>query len=126
MSGFQRSSVSFRRQGSSGLVWEDRFLSGDLNEMKKRTELEEQGGDKMRGLRACKSVSSAAAAGGSGTRPSASGTKSNTLASGGSAWRASKVSPTIDPPSPKLQGCALCGFFAGSNTTELTKPRKKR
>lgn len=26
----QRSAVSFRRQGSSGLVWEDRFLSGEL------------------------------------------------------------------------------------------------
>ncbi|KAJ8452792.1 hypothetical protein Cgig2_014555 [Carnegiea gigantea] len=26
----QRSSVSFRRQGSSGVVWDDRFLSGEL------------------------------------------------------------------------------------------------
>ncbi|ERN04425.1 hypothetical protein AMTRI_Chr03g46690 [Amborella trichopoda] len=26
----QRSSVSFRRQGSSGLIWDDRFLSGEI------------------------------------------------------------------------------------------------
>ncbi|MBA0703560.1 hypothetical protein Gohar_014632 [Gossypium harknessii] len=33
-SGLQRSTTSFRRQGSSGLIWDDKFLSGDLNKMK--------------------------------------------------------------------------------------------
>ncbi|KAG8487808.1 hypothetical protein CXB51_018414 [Gossypium anomalum] len=33
-SGLQRSTTSFRRQGSSGLIWDDKFLSGDLNRMK--------------------------------------------------------------------------------------------
>ncbi|XP_039018818.1 uncharacterized protein At1g15400-like [Hibiscus syriacus] len=33
-SGLQRSTTSFRRQGSSGLIWDDKFLSGDLNQMK--------------------------------------------------------------------------------------------
>ncbi|CAN6441822.1 unnamed protein product [Victoria cruziana] len=31
----QRSAVSFRRQGSSGLVWDDRFLSGELAQPRK-------------------------------------------------------------------------------------------
>ncbi|KAK8682927.1 hypothetical protein V6N13_039006 [Hibiscus sabdariffa] len=30
----QRSTTSFRRQGSSGVTWNDKFLSGDLNMMK--------------------------------------------------------------------------------------------
>ncbi|KAL4302691.1 hypothetical protein GQ457_10G003220 [Hibiscus cannabinus] len=32
--GLQRSTTSFRRQGSSGLIWEDKLVSGDLNQMK--------------------------------------------------------------------------------------------
>ncbi|GMI95135.1 MAPK SUBSTRATES IN THE STOMATAL LINEAGE 1 [Hibiscus trionum] len=32
-SGLQRSTTSFRRQGSSGLIWDDKFLSEDLNQM---------------------------------------------------------------------------------------------
>ncbi|GMQ06934.1 hypothetical protein CsSME_00051340 [Camellia sinensis var. sinensis] len=34
MDGLQRSAISFRRQGSSGLVWDDKFLSGKLNQTK--------------------------------------------------------------------------------------------
>ncbi|KAK7261907.1 hypothetical protein RIF29_28231 [Crotalaria pallida] len=33
MSELQRSSRSFRRQGSSGSVWEDRFISEELNKI---------------------------------------------------------------------------------------------
>ncbi|KHN47776.1 Hypothetical protein glysoja_029194 [Glycine soja] len=33
MDGLQRSEVSFRRQGSSGLVWDDKLLSGELNKV---------------------------------------------------------------------------------------------
>ncbi|KAK8535176.1 hypothetical protein V6N13_081315 [Hibiscus sabdariffa] len=30
--GLQRSTTSFRRQGSSGLIWDDKYLSGDLSQ----------------------------------------------------------------------------------------------
>ncbi|KAG5602054.1 hypothetical protein H5410_033424 [Solanum commersonii] len=32
MAGLQRSAVSFRRQGSSGLTWDDKYLSGKPKE----------------------------------------------------------------------------------------------
>ncbi|KAJ0089547.1 hypothetical protein Patl1_12760 [Pistacia atlantica] len=84
MSSFQRSEVSFRRQGSSGLVWQDRFYSGDLNQMKRE---QERKTEQPRELRHSQSDGS--------TRMKK---------------RTSKVSPNIDPPSPKLSGCCFCGF----------------
>ncbi|KAJ0031263.1 hypothetical protein Pint_12680 [Pistacia integerrima] len=92
MSSFQRSEVSFRRQGSSGLVWQDRFYSGDLNQMKRE---QERKTEQPRELRHSQSDGS--------TRMK----KENKL---GIIHRTSKVSPNIDPPSPKLSGCCFCGF----------------
>ncbi|XP_074283737.1 MAPK kinase substrate protein At1g80180 [Silene latifolia] len=34
MAGLQRSEISFRRQGSSGLVWDDKLISEELNSEK--------------------------------------------------------------------------------------------
>ncbi|KAJ7951881.1 MAPK kinase substrate protein [Quillaja saponaria] len=45
MAGLQRSAISFRRQGSSGLVWEDRFVSGELNQVNQTENQTEQGQD---------------------------------------------------------------------------------
>ncbi|XP_021859149.1 uncharacterized protein At1g15400-like [Spinacia oleracea] len=36
-SGLQRSAISFRRQGSSGLVWDDRLVSGEIARPKDRS-----------------------------------------------------------------------------------------
>eukprot|EP00262_Sarcandra_glabra_P012631 TRINITY_DN328_c1_g3_i1.p1 TRINITY_DN328_c1_g3~~TRINITY_DN328_c1_g3_i1.p1 ORF type:complete len:117 (+),score=20.26 TRINITY_DN328_c1_g3_i1:25-351(+) len=94
MEGLQRSEISFRRQGSSGLVWEDRFLSGELNQTKKKEELVE-----LRELRPSQSVGSAGML------------QRSQSAGGGRATRTRKVSPAIDPPSPKLSGCGFCGVF---------------
>lgn len=38
MEGLQRSEVSFRRQGSSGLVWDDKLLSGELKKISTKEE----------------------------------------------------------------------------------------
>ncbi|KAK9697802.1 hypothetical protein RND81_08G062300 [Saponaria officinalis] len=35
MAGLQRSEISFRRQGSSGLVWDDKLISEELNKSNK-------------------------------------------------------------------------------------------
>ncbi|KAJ1413386.1 hypothetical protein SESBI_19651 [Sesbania bispinosa] len=46
MAGLQRSAVSFRRQGSSGFVWDDRFLTEELNKVMNNTEEPHQEQDK--------------------------------------------------------------------------------
>ncbi|KAI4387444.1 hypothetical protein MLD38_005277 [Melastoma candidum] len=46
MAELQRSAASFRRQGSSGLVWEDKFLSRELMKPGDDVEIE---GDHSRG-----------------------------------------------------------------------------
>ncbi|KAK9059444.1 hypothetical protein SSX86_020146 [Deinandra increscens subsp. villosa] len=38
MEGLARSEISFRRSGSSGLVWDDKLLSGELKPMKPKDE----------------------------------------------------------------------------------------
>ncbi|GMH14282.1 hypothetical protein Nepgr_016123 [Nepenthes gracilis] len=110
MAGLQRSTVSFRRQGSSGLVWDDRFLSGELAEPKKQErgffseELSkantsqqsahdhriQQEDLKLRPIR---------------TDRSASGRGSHTVR---------KDFPAEDPPSPKTSGFSCCGGFGRS------------
>ncbi|MED6120607.1 hypothetical protein PIB30_022436 [Stylosanthes scabra] len=101
MGGLQRSEVSFRRQGSSGLVWDDRFLSGELNKIKKQEQEQEEGHNKKDDQHALK-------------------IKTN----GG--YRTGKpVSPAIDPPSPKLSGCGFCGAFGKSSSEKNNKNNKK-
>ncbi|KAI3811157.1 hypothetical protein L1987_20874 [Smallanthus sonchifolius] len=40
MEGLARSEISFRRSGSSGLVWDDKLLSGELKTVKPKDEEE--------------------------------------------------------------------------------------
>ncbi|XP_020224028.1 MAPK kinase substrate protein At1g80180 [Cajanus cajan] len=85
MAGLQRSAVSFRRQGSSGFVWDDKFLSEEFNKVK-----EEQANDvqiKTPPLQRSRS------------------------AGGGRGYRTGKVSPAIEPPSPRLSACGFCAAF---------------
>ncbi|XP_047323867.1 uncharacterized protein At1g15400-like [Impatiens glandulifera] len=95
MDGLQRSEISFRRQGSSGLVWDDRFLSGEL---KQETDNPDQ--DKKLQQQGPESE-----------EPKPIHIKQQT-------YRTVKdVSPTIDPPSPKVSTCGFCSIF--------TKPNQK-
>ncbi|KAK1265147.1 hypothetical protein QJS04_geneDACA016170 [Acorus gramineus] len=96
MAGLQRSSVSFRRSGSSGLVWEDRFLSGDLKQMKNKVV------GAAAEMRTCHSV---------GLIGMMKRSQSN---GGGWSARSGKVAPVIDPPSPKVSGCGFFGIFGKS------------
>ena len=48
MAGLQRSAVSFRRQGSSGFVWDDRFLSEELNKVKEDQNNNNDGGPEIK------------------------------------------------------------------------------
>ncbi|KAI4379457.1 hypothetical protein MLD38_005752 [Melastoma candidum] len=83
----QRSVISFRRQGSSGLVWDDKFLTRahDPEPPKVGNAGEGSSGIPLRQSRST-----------GGCRPSRT---------------ARMPSPSLDPPSPKVSGCGLCGIF---------------
>ncbi|XP_023516734.1 MAPK kinase substrate protein At1g80180-like [Cucurbita pepo subsp. pepo] len=103
MAGLQRSAVSFRRQGSSGLVWDDRYFSGELTPTMRRHEEQPQrdalflSGE----LRPSRNVGSASTF--ERSRSSAS-------------HRIEAISPSrspsaANPSSPKFTGCGFCGVF---------------
>ncbi|KAK6236230.1 hypothetical protein SCA6_011567 [Theobroma cacao] len=98
MTGLQRSTTSFRRQGSSGLVWDDKFLSGDLDQMKLNNNNNQSDGMMRR-------------------------TRSD--GGGGHVYRVTKAaSPSIDPPSPKVSGCGFCGVFGKPDAAKNRKSNK--
>uniref|UniRef100_A0A7C9DVC4 MAPK kinase substrate protein n=1 Tax=Opuntia streptacantha TaxID=393608 RepID=A0A7C9DVC4_OPUST len=88
MEGLQRSAISFRRQGSSGLVWDDKLLSGELNKPNDDHQDEAGPSDQKAELRRSKSDG---------------GTRRN--------YRTVKVEQAEDPPSPRLSGCGFCSVF---------------
>ncbi|XP_073047723.1 MAPK kinase substrate protein At1g80180-like [Primulina eburnea] len=83
MAGLQRSGTSFRRHGSSGLVWDDqKYFSVELRGKAKFEELSQH--DQVCTI----------------TRNTYCET--NTL---------KEVSALSDPPSPRLSGCGMCPIF---------------
>uniref|UniRef100_A0A1S4CVB6 Uncharacterized protein At1g15400-like n=1 Tax=Nicotiana tabacum TaxID=4097 RepID=A0A1S4CVB6_TOBAC len=74
-----RSEISFRRQGSSGLIWDDKLLSGELNKISTQDHSQEQHKKKEQ-----KSSSS------SEEKPRISYRSKDNY-----------MQPSIDPPSPK-------------------------
>ncbi|KAL3535838.1 hypothetical protein ACH5RR_004299 [Cinchona calisaya] len=97
MAGLQRSEISFRRQGSSGLVWDDRVLSGELKKLSTskddQTQLQQQE------------------------------TKVEAKTTSGTNYRTVNVAPAYDPPSPKVSGCGVCGMF-GKPASSKSQKRK--
>ncbi|KAK7330133.1 hypothetical protein VNO77_24319 [Canavalia gladiata] len=111
MAELQRSVTSFRRQGSSGLVWDDKFV-GDQNEEAKGNQNQQQNERvEVRGQRLNQSVGSIATL----ERSRSTGTKP---------YRTVTVAPpSKDPPSPKLPTCALCLFGAAKSKSKSKKLR---
>ncbi|KAK3210886.1 hypothetical protein Dsin_015592 [Dipteronia sinensis] len=110
MDGLQRSTTSFRRQGSSGLIWDDKLLSGELNNQVKHKEAAADHHHKEKE-----------------DRPSSINTKRSDCGRGGERmYRTDKAPPsTMDPPSPKGSGC--CALFAKpAVTNNKTKPRRRK
>ncbi|KAK2974379.1 hypothetical protein RJ640_021235 [Escallonia rubra] len=106
MEGLQRSAVSFRRQGSSGLIWDDKFLS-ELTQAAQNEESgdkaqpeQEQAKDEVKPIKTPESIERSRSNG------------------GGRGYRTGKVSPAIEPPSPKVSACGFC--------SALGKPNKSR
>lgn len=82
MAALPRSEISFRRQGSSGQVWDDnKLVSGELNKtvsVTKRDDGQGKPGEAHKGYRTTH-----------------------------------MPAPDVDPPSPRVSGCGLCGAFFG-------------
>lgn len=122
MAGLQRSAVSFRRQGSSGLVWDDKFLSAEIKKKEEEDAraqalAQAQGEDPekpdiIKDVKAPKPINTV-------ERSRSNG--------GGRGYRTGRVSPAIDPPSPKVSACGFCSAFGKpANKSQKTKTGKRR
>ncbi|KAI9126018.1 hypothetical protein K1719_003436 [Acacia pycnantha] len=103
MAELQRSVTSFRRQGSSGLVWKDKFLSASQGHNHPNNYQQQPPDPAPRRSRSA--------------REQPYGLVNITLP------------PKEDPPSPKVPTCGLCGFFgkqsvADHRTTSKSKRRR--
>nr|XP_012573494.1 uncharacterized protein At1g15400 isoform X2 [Cicer arietinum] len=104
MAELQKSVTSSRRQGSSGLVWDDKFLAS----LRDQNQGEEE-----------RTVGSSA-------------TLERSRSAGARPYRTVNVAPSSrDPPSPKVATCGFCGLFgkpvpASTHKSNNPKSRKKR
>ncbi|CAK8574672.1 unnamed protein product [Lathyrus sativus] len=118
MAGLSRSHVSFRRSGSSGLVWDDRFLSGELNKL--NPEQHQQ-------RRKSTSTTTEESNYNNNIKELHDGTtiQRSRSTGAGRGYRTGKVSPpAFDPPSPKISACGFCSPFAKKN--QRSKPGTRR
>ncbi|XP_010537988.1 PREDICTED: uncharacterized protein At1g15400-like [Tarenaya hassleriana] len=134
MAGLQRSTISFRRQGSSGIVWDDRFLSGELNQpasdQKDESQRDEQAKPMSEGQEQGKPITDDAK---DGIKPirtvGSAGTIERSRSNGGGAVRAhrsaGRVSPALDPPSPRLSACGCCSVLGKKPPGKKSNPRKR-
>ncbi|XP_030525230.1 uncharacterized protein At1g15400 [Rhodamnia argentea] len=123
MAGLQRSEVSFRRQGSSGLVWDDRFIQAEL---RRKDELDAQEkaalGDDPNNTKPSSTPARASA-----PPPIETLNRSRSdNGAGGRGYRSGKVSQAIEPPSPKVSACGFCGAFGKQPKNRKTNPGKRR
>jgi hypothetical protein len=85
MAGLQRSTETFRRSGSSGLVWDDKNFSREIKP-----------------------------AGRDGAGQAVERSRSTGHAHAHEGYRAAgRVPPAIDPPSPRVAVCGFCRLFGG-------------
>lgn len=124
MEGLQRSATTFRRSGSSGLVWDERFLASLNNEEEKHAEHDEEQKPDLPQLRHSRSVGSIDML----KREVEEGKqvldikKTSKTAAKKQVFHTAYVSPDVDPPSPKVSGCIICSIF---RKTESRKPVKR-
>ncbi|KAL8117327.1 hypothetical protein AgCh_015288 [Apium graveolens] len=129
MEGLQRSAVSFRRQGSSGLIWDDNLLKAEIDRFDQRkanqdlkdeeSEKKDEQNNAVRSVEKVKDEIKPIMTVGSGN------TIERSRSNGGRAYRTGKVSPAIDPPSPKVAACGFCGSAFGKRK-EARGQRKGR
>ncbi|RLN13590.1 hypothetical protein C2845_PM09G17680 [Panicum miliaceum] len=141
MAGLQRSATTFRRSGSSGLVWDERFLTEADAEAKAADGAAEEPQPELRHSRSVGSIGMLHRGGGSSgddkkakerKQKQKQGHKEESR-SNQQVFRTKDVAPDVDPPSPRVSGCILCAIFgssgsgsgAGTARRRSNKPRKK-
>ncbi|KAL9238608.1 hypothetical protein vseg_013004 [Gypsophila vaccaria] len=123
----QRSTVSFRRQGSSGLVWDDRFVSGEKKnpkdsflsgELRKPSKLQQEGSCSppfIRSFSLNKDFRHTHTA------------KSSNLKTNMHTSAPSDGPDVFEPPTPRRKGWVCCGGFSkGSKSNGVIQPIKSR
>lgn len=119
MAGLQRSSQTFRRSGSSGLVWDERLMSEDHSQRDQRTSGELEGEAlELKELRHSRSVGSI------GLQRRRNDSVEHSRCNNSQAFHTRRVPPALDPPSPKVPGCIFCGIFRKAGPSEPSKPRR--
>ncbi|XP_074576803.1 MAPK kinase substrate protein At1g80180-like [Curcuma longa] len=104
----QRSVTTFRRSGSSGLVWDERLIFSDHRDPDKE---EADVAGELRNSRRASSVGMMAR-----SRSAGSGGRQ------GLPFRAAVVQPSMDPPSPELPRC--CGLiFTKRRSAKISRRR---
>ncbi|KAF8050133.1 hypothetical protein N665_2038s0006 [Sinapis alba] len=124
MAGLQRSNISFRRQGSSGIVWDDRLIA-ELNKQAndQKGETGEQEGQEDQTARPIS---------GGGIKPirTEGGIERSRSNGGGGGNRhhrnTGRVSPAVDPPSPRLSAFGCCSAFGKKSVKQRKRPPKRR
>ncbi|XP_057505330.1 uncharacterized protein At1g15400-like [Actinidia eriantha] len=117
MAGLQRSVTSFRRQGSSGLVWDDKLISCELNQS---VQTEDDNKDKAQQPDQQDQVKEAEPCPAVGSINTIDRSRSS---GGGRAFRTGKVSPAIEPPSPRVSACGFCSAFGKKDKTRRRPPK---
>ncbi|KAM7483662.1 hypothetical protein LguiB_008245 [Lonicera macranthoides] len=135
MEGLQRSAVSFRRQGSSGLIWDDKFLSEVMNQAQAQAQADQKeetdkiqiqpppppAADEQERVKDEEVKPSTPTP--VGSIDTIQRSRSN---GGGRGFRTGKVSPAIEPPSPKFSTCGFCTAFGKPNKTRRRAKSGKR
>ncbi|KFK43803.1 hypothetical protein AALP_AA1G174700 [Arabis alpina] len=130
MEGLQRSTISFRRQGSSGIVWDDRLIA-ELNK-----QANEQKDESQRDEEPKKTMSESSEQGKpidekDKLRPIKTGGASieRSRSNGGGAPRhhrtTGRVSPAVEPPSPRISTCGCCSAFGKKNNPRKRPPKRR-
>ncbi|XP_057772724.1 uncharacterized protein At1g15400-like [Salvia miltiorrhiza] len=117
MESLQRSAISFRRQGSSGFVWDDKFLAGEFNKLANERKEESSSNSKET------QEDPAATAVKKSPPPPAGLTIERSRSNGGRGFRTGKVSPAVEPPSPRVSAFGCCGAFGKGEKTRRRPPK---
>uniref|UniRef100_A0ACD5W3F9 Uncharacterized protein n=1 Tax=Avena sativa TaxID=4498 RepID=A0ACD5W3F9_AVESA len=122
MAELQRSSQTFRRSGSSGLIWEERFMSEDQNQRDQGATGEvEVSSLEPKELRHSRSIGYTGAVQRRFRDGAEHGGRSNDR---NQTFRDRHVPPALDPPSPKFPSCMFCGIFRKGEPSQPSKPRR--
>ncbi|KAI3716281.1 hypothetical protein L6452_23509 [Arctium lappa] len=120
MAGLQRSAVSFRRQGSSGLIWDDKLLSGELKRFPEGNPSLSDA-DQAQSSENDRSKCSKTAIGSINTIR-----RSRSNNGGERSFCTGKASPATEPPSPRVPVCGFCSAFKKANKTQTRTASRKR